>query len=342
MSKIMTIGFIGNGKSTNRYHMPYLLQRKDNIKVKTIYSRQHKKHVWDDVPGVNYTEDLEELLGDPDIQVCVVATTAETHFELTKRVLLAGKNCVCEKPFTLATQEARDLFALAKEQGVMLQCYQNRRFDSDYLTVQKVMQSGKLGDLQEMEICFDYYRPKVPESSVFGGRESSFLYGHACHTLDQVIALFGKPERVSCDVRQLLGVGRMNDYFDLDLFYGNLKASVKSSYFRVKARPAITVYGRKGMFVKEIKDKQEEHLKLFYMPGKEGFGMDKPEEYGTLTYYDPDGEYHEEKVITITGDYGRYYDALYDTIMNGAEQLVKPEETITQIEIMERSINGLR
>ena len=125
-----------------------------------------------------------------------------------------------------------------------------------------------------MEISFDYYRPEVPRGQafdVFG----SFLYSHACHTLDQVISRFGKPDRVQADVRQLLGRGCMNDYFDLDLFFGHrLKASVKSSYFRAKARPSVVVYGMKGMFIKEMKDKQEEHLKMFFMPGEPGFGED--------------------------------------------------------------------
>ena len=57
---------------------------------------------------------------------------------------------------------------------------------------------------------------------------------------------------------------------------------------------------------------------------------------------DDGGIYHEEKVPTVTGDYARYYDALYETIMNGKEQLVKPEETIAQIEIMENAIKGLK
>ena len=58
----------------------------------------------------------------------------------------------------------------------------------------------------------------------------------------------------------------MNDYFDLDLYYGSMKVSVKSSYFRIKPRASFVVYGKKGCFVKETKDRQEEHLKMFYMP----------------------------------------------------------------------------
>lgn len=342
MSQQMVIAYIGNGKSTNRYHIPFVLTRKDKIRIKKIYTRNHARDRWAEIPGVQYVGDINEILDDDEIQVVIVSTPHDTHYSYAKQVLEAGKNCVSEKPFTETKEQAEELFALAKEKGLMMQCYQNRRFDSDFLTARKVMESGKIGDVTEMEISFDYYRPEVPQNNSFRPF-NSFLYGHACHTLDQVISCFGVPDRVQYDVRQLLGPGKMNDYFDVDLFYGNrLKATVKSSYFRVKGRPAMTVYGMKGMFVKKVKDKQEEHLKMFVMPGEPGFGEDKPSEYGTLIYMDDEGVYHEEKVPTVTGDYARYYDALYETVMNGKEQLVKPMETIAQIEIMEKGIQGLR
>ncbi|WP_032460777.1 Gfo/Idh/MocA family protein, partial [Streptococcus pyogenes] len=168
--------------------------------------------------------------------------------------------------------------------GVFLQAYQNRRFDTDFLTVQKVINSGVLGDILEVEMHFDYFRPEIPESVDQYSLNTSYLYGHACHTVDQVISYFGKPDKVHYDVRQLLGEGRMNDYFDLDFYYPNsLKVSIKSSYFRIKERPSFVVYGKKGMFVKAVKDRQEEDLKRFYMPTNTDFGMDRPEDYGTLT-----------------------------------------------------------
>lgn len=339
---MLTVGFIGNGKSANRYHIPFILQRTDKIKIKMVYTRKHSRDVWDEVPGVIYTEDLQELLNDQEIQVIIISTPSQSHYELAKTVLNAGKNCVVEKPFTETLEEAKELYTLAKQKGVMIQCYQNRRFDSDFLTVQKVIESGKLGDLLELEMHFDYYRPYIPESVHEFSQINSYLYGHGCHTLDQVISYFGKPDSIHYDVRQLLGVGRMNDYFDLDLYYGTLKVSVKSSYFRAKERPSFIIYGKKGMFVKEKKDKQEEHLKMFYMPDHEDFGVDLPHEYGTLTYYDDNDQYHEEKVVSVNGDYGRYYDALYETLINGKEKLVKDEETLLQLKILEEGIQGMK
>ena len=338
----LTIGFIGNGKSTNRYHMPFILTRKDKIKVKTIYNRSIHFDTWKKIEGIHYTDNLDELLNDKDIQVIVVTLKSSLHYEYAKKVLEAGKHCVVEKPFAASYAQAKELFDLAESKGLMLQCYQNRRFDSDFLTVQKVIESGKLGDLLELEMHFDYYRPEVPESIHEFSVIDSYLYGHACHTLDQVISYFGKPDHAHYDVRQLLGTGRMNDYFDLDLYYGTLKVSVKSSYFRIKERPSFVLYGKKGMFAKTKKDRQEADLKYFYMPYEhDDFGLDTPADYGTLIY-DEEGHYHEEKIETVKGDYGYYYDALYETIINHKPQLVTKEQTLLQMKILEDAIKGLK
>ncbi|WP_286903931.1 oxidoreductase [Clostridium sp. UBA1652] len=338
---MLTIGYIGNGKSTNRYHLPFVLRR-ENIKVKTIYQRNPKHESWARIEGVNYTSDLDELLNDEDIQLIVVCTRHDSHYEYSKMVLEHNKHCLVEKPFMETSTQAKEIFELAKEKGLIVQAYQNRRFDSDFLTVQKVIEEGKLGELLEVEMHYDYYRPEVPESVTNFIPHFSYLYGHGCHTLDQVISYFGKPDDIHYDVRQLLGSGRMNDYFDLDLYYGILKVSVKSSYFRLKERPSFVVYGKKGCFVKQTKDRQEEHLKLFHMPDNKDFGIDTLEHYGTLTYIDDEGVTHEEKVKSVDGDYGRVYDDLYEAIINGKEKTITDEQTLLQMEILETGVKDLK
>ncbi|MGT2932683.1 Gfo/Idh/MocA family oxidoreductase [Streptococcus catagoni] len=336
---MLTIAYIGNGKSANRYHIPFATQLKD-IKIKTIYSPVPGP--WEPIEGVHYTDRLDNVLKDPEIQLVILSIPASAHYEVAKQCLEAGKNTLVEKPFTETAAEAKELFALAKEKGIFVQAYQNRRFDSDFLTVQKVIESGVLGDILEVEMHFDYFRPEIPEGIENFSINTSYLYGHACHTIDQVISYFGTPERIHYDVRQLLGKGRMNDYFDLDFYYGSTKVSIKSSYFRIKERPSFVVYGKKGMFVKETKDRQEEDLKRFYMPNNSDFGIDRPEHYGTLTYMDDQGQYHEEKVISEPGSYARMYQAIHDSIIFGKEKIVKDEETIRQIEIIEEGIRKMK
>lgn len=337
----LVLAYIGNGKSANRYHIPYVLQRQDNFTVKTIFSPRIHHDVWARLDGVYYTENPEDVFGDPEIDLVVVSTQMSLHYEYTKRALESGKHCLCEKPFMETKAQAQELFDLAEKKGLYCSAYQNRRYDSDFLTVQKVIESGMLGELLEVEMHYDYYRPEVPEKAVFSPY-SSYLYGHGCHTLDQVISYFGKPNGIRYDVRQLLGQGRMNDYFDIDLYYKTMKVSVKSSYFRVKSRPRFVVYGKRGMFVKETEDRQEEHLKLFYMPGQPGFGLDEPRHYGVLTYYDQDGGFHEEKVSSLAGDYGRVYDDIYECIVNGKEPVIKSWQTLFQMEMLEEGIRNLR
>ncbi|VTS25512.1 oxidoreductase [Streptococcus pseudoporcinus] len=335
---MLTIAYIGNGKSANRYHMPFSRQLKD-IKIKTIFSPTPSP--WEPIPGVVYTDKIENVLEDPDIQLVVLSVPPSAHYSLAKQCLLAGKNTLVEKPFTETAAEAKELFSLAKEKGLFIQAYQNRRFDSDFLTVQKIIDSCVLGDILEVEMHFDYFRPEIPENIKEYSINTSYLYGHACHTIDQVLSYFGMPKSVHYDVRQLLGKGRMNDYFDLDFYYRPKKVSIKSSYFRIKERPSFVVYGKKGMFIKESKDRQEDDLKRFYMPTNPDFGMDSPEHYGTLTYIDDHGLYHEEKVISEVGNYARMYQAVHDSIVLGKEKVVKDEETIRQIEIIEEGIRHM-
>lgn len=335
---MITTGFIGNGKSTNRYHLPFLLKT-GKFKVKTIYNRSLKDD-WAKLEGVTYTTEMDQLLNDPDIELIVVTTPLANHYASAKKALLAGKHVLLEKPFTRTLAEAQELFDIAREKGLMLQGYHNRRFDSDFLTTQKVIATGKLGSLQELEMHFDYFRPEVPESIERFSIDTSFLYNHGCHTLDQVISYFGKPDTVHFDVRQLLGDNRMNDYFDIDLTYQGVKVSVKSSYFRLKERPSFVAYGDKGVFIKASKDRQEEDLKKFYLPDQADFGLDRPQDYGVLSYLE-NGKYHEEKVVSEVGDYSLFYEALYDTLANGAEPLVKEEQTLLLMALLEEGIASL-
>ncbi len=341
---MINIAYIGNGKSTNRYHLPFVVQRKDRINVSKIYARNLAKKEWERVEGVEYTDNLDDLLLDKDIDLIVICTRHDNnlHYDYAKLVLQHDKHCLVEKPFMETGEQAREIFELARQKGKIVQAYQNRRFDSDFLTAIDVIESGKLGELLEIEMHFDYYRPEIPESVDCFSPSLSYLYGHGCHTIDQVISHFGTPDRINYDVRQLLGPGRMNDYFDLDLYYGVLKISVKSSYFRVKERPSFVVYGKKGCFVKEKKDRQEEHLKMFFLPDNPDFGADLPEHYGTMTYYDDLGIYHEEKVISQKGDYGRVYDDLYEAIVNNKAPTITPEQTLAQLEILETGVKNLK
>ncbi|MEG1370478.1 MAG: Gfo/Idh/MocA family oxidoreductase, partial [Carnobacterium sp.] len=169
---MLTIAYIANGKSTNRYHLPFSTKLPNQIKVKTIYSRTDKNE-WDKIEGVHYTTNIDDIFNDPEIQLVVVTTPSSLHYNYGKMILEHGKNALIEKPFTETSAEAKELFALAKEKNLLVQCYQNRRFDSDFLTVQKVIESGVLGEIIEVEMHYDYFRPEVPESVTNYSKDTS-------------------------------------------------------------------------------------------------------------------------------------------------------------------------
>ena len=110
---------------------------------------------------MHYTDQLEDVWQDDRIDLVVVSTGVDSHFEYGMQALKHGKNVLIEKPMTRTYQEAKMLFDTAKRKGLFVQCYQNRRFDSDYLTTLKVIESGKLGEIYEVDMHFDYYRPEV-------------------------------------------------------------------------------------------------------------------------------------------------------------------------------------
>ncbi|MDO4807272.1 MAG: Gfo/Idh/MocA family oxidoreductase [Coriobacteriales bacterium] len=344
--RILNIGFIGNGKGTNRYHMPFSLALPQKFLIKTVYAR-HLGGQWAELPGVEYTTNLESMLADPAIDVVEVSTPIPTHYALTKQALLAGKHVVCDKAFAETAAQAEELFSLAEAKGVTVQCYQNRRFDSDYLTARKVAESGKLGRVYEIVTHYDYWREeffRMAREDAYE-RMGGIVYGHSCHCVDQLIDWLGIPDRWHAEARQLGGEGRPDMSFDFDLYYdeADIKATAAASYLAATQRPSFEVYGERGTFIKVEKDQQERDLKKFYLPaGHPDFGLDTPEQWGVLRYYDDEGRMHEERVETVRSTYSGFYEALWETVANGAPQLVRPEETIAQLRILEDATRDLR
>jgi predicted dehydrogenase len=325
--------FIGFGKSATRYHLPYVLHRKADWHVAHIYRRSPKPD--EQLPQyahIHFTSELDEILNDPQVKLVVVCTHADSHFDYAKQALEAGKNVLVEKPFTPTLSQAKELFALAKRKGLTISPYQNRRFDSCFLTTKKVIESGKLGQIIEIENHFDSYRPV--DAGKPGLPQDGVFYGLGVHTMDQIISLFGRPQQVSYDIRHLRNKANPDDTFEAQLFYGDLKAIAKSSHLVKLEYPKFIVHGHKGSFIKYGIDQQETSLKANIMPGEPGFGADSS--VGILEYVDDAGNTVREEVAVETGDYGRVYDALYQTLVNGCENFVSESDALTNMEILER------
>jgi Predicted dehydrogenases and related proteins len=332
---MLTVAYIGFGNSVCRYHLPYVERREDYIKVKYVFRRaedrvgDEERETW--YPNIIFTSDIEEVMKDEEVNLVVINTPDVFHVSYSMMALENGKHVLCEKPFAMTAQEAKEVFDFAKEKGLVAMSNNNRRFDADMRTVRKVIESGVLGDLVEIESHYDYYRPSIVDRKGFG-----ILYGLAVHPIDQIIGEFGFPKKVVYDCRSIDNPGLSDDYYDFDFFYENgFKAIVKTSYYVKLDYPRFIVHGKKGSFLMpSLGHNSSEKQKPG--PMQVSFEPFPEEKWGTVSYIDAEGNDVTEKIPTEIGDYGIIYDNIRDIIENGAEKIVKDEEVIRVLEIIEQ------
>ncbi len=266
-------------------------------------------------PGVKTYRSLEELLADAEVELVVVNTPSVTHYDYAKQVLQAGRHVIVEKPFTATVAQADELIALAGKKQCILSVYQNRRYDSDYKTVKKVMEEGWLGRIVDAEIRYDRY---VPSLSYKAHKETptpavGSLYDLGSHLIDQALQLFGMPLAVFADITVNRPGSRVDDYFDLKLFYPSHRVTIKSSYFVREALPGYVFHGTLGSFIKSKTDVQEMALQAGNKPGGDDWGLE-PEANNGLLHTEKDGKLIREKISSLPGNYGDYYEGMYKAI----------------------------
>lgn len=330
---MITAAYIGFGVSAREYHIPYVENRKD-IKVKYVYRREEdiaQNAAYEPFyPEIIFTSDLKQVLEDREVNLVVVCSPDDTHVPYAKQILNAGKHALVEKPFAPTAKEAEEVFALAKEKGLICMPNQNRRFDADVLAVKEVIAGGKLGSLVKLESHYDYFKTNG-WYDYFGT-----LYNLAVHTIDQVISMFGMPDKTHFDVRSIHHPGKADDYYDLEFYYGNSKATVNTNMCVMIDYPRFTVHGTNGSLTlppvvhNSGKKKEIGRHAINNAPASK-------DRWGTLVYLDENGEKKEEKVPVGCAHYERIYDSLVDTIENGGEKCVKDEEVIKVLEILEEA-----
>ena len=330
---MITVAYIGFGVSVREYHLPYVENRED-IRVKYVYRREEDIADFAQYepfyPEITFTTDLRQILEDGEVDLVVVNTPDRFHVPYAKQILNAGKHALVEKPFAPTAAEAREVFDLAREKGLICMPNQNRRFDSDFLAVRQVLESGKLGQLVRLESHYDYFKTNGWYDHL------GTLYNLAVHTIDQVIALLGMPDKTHFDVRSIHHPGVGDDYYDLEFYYGNAKASVNTSMCVLIDYPRFTLHGTNGSFTlppvihNSGKKKVVGRHKINTAPASE-------DRWGTLVYRNGDGETVTEKVSVGCAHYERVYDNLVAAIERGEPKVIRDEEVIRVLEILEEA-----
>lgn len=244
-------------------------------------------------------------LASPDIDLAVIATPNDSHFPLARAALEAGKHVVVDKPFATSLAEADSLAALAAAKGRLLTVFHNRRWDGDFLTVRRLIESGRLGEVRLFEAHWDRFRP-APRP---GWRErpaegSGLLWDLGPHLVDQALLLFGRPDSTVSDLAVQREGATVDDYFELTLRYGRSRVVLSASSLIAEPRPRFAVHGSGGSFVKRGLDPQERALKAGISPLD--FGGGDPAEDGILTT----AEGEQERIPTLPGRYLAFYEAV--------------------------------
>lgn len=334
--KIITAGLLAYGMSGKVFHAPFL-NAHNGFKLKAVVERNAKKAAAD-YPEILSYNSVDELLTDSEIELVVINTPNNLHYEHAEAALKSGKHILVEKPFTATSAQAKILFELADSVGKQIFFYQNRRWDSDFAAVKKVLTSGKLGKLNEFHLRYDRYRnvigPKAFKEQAV--EASGLLYDLGPHLLDQVISLFGKP----VSYHKTLGKNRkdtlVDDYFAIQLNYENsVNVFVTSSMLVVNPQAAFVLHGVNGSFIKDRTDSQEEQLLSGMKLTDEGYGIEAKGKEGLLTTIDSEGNKTEEIIPSEVGSYLPLFEAVYQSITNNIPYPVKREDVLIQLEILE-------
>ena len=287
-------------------------------------------------PGVKTFRSLKEMLADEAVELVIVNTPNYTHFEFAKKALKAGKHVIVEKPFTIYSNEGKKLIALAKRHNKKLSVYQNRRYDSDYKTIKKIVEEKLLGDLVEVEMHFDRYKeelsPKLHKETLAPGAGS--LYDLGSHLIDQALQLFGWPDKIFADIRAARPISKVTDYFELLFYYKKMRVRIKSSYVVREALPGYVLHGLKGSFIKPKTDIQEITLQAGGIPGGDDWGTEPETEKGLL-HTDINGAEIRKYITSERGNYGDYYDGIYKSIRDNEPVPVTAKDGVNVIEIIE-------
>ena len=334
MSAPINTALCSYGMSGKIFHAPFIAL---NPGYNLLGSWERTKElIGADYPGTISYKTFEELLADAAVELVIINTPNYTHYELAKQALQAGKHIVVEKPFTSTADEAAELIRLAKEKNKLISVYQNRRFDSDYKTVKQVLDEKLLGDVVEVEIHFDRFSESLSYKAhkETPGPGANIMYDLGSHLIDQALQLFGWPAAVFADTRVVRPYSKVDDYFDLLLYYPSVRVRLKSTYVAREAPVGYILHGLKGSFIKPKTNVQEVDLAAGKLPTAEGWGVEPANERGLL-HTERDGIVIRELIPSLTGNYMNYYDQLHDAIRNGKPVPVTAEDGMKVIRIIE-------
>ena len=334
LSKKIKTAIIGYGFSAKTFHIPFITKL-DEFELVAVSTSQ-KEQLHNDFPEVVHFDDAQALCSESDAELVIITAPNDVHYSLAKLALENNKHVVLEKPFVTKVEDGKALIALAQKHNKVLSVYQNRRWDGDFLTIKKMLDEGQFGELKHFESHFDRFRPNVRErwreQAADGG---GILYDLGPHLIDQALALFGLPEKISAQC-EIMRPGSNNfDYINVILHYPNHQAVLHADLFGAGPNRRFTIKGSAGSYEKVGLDPQEQRLIASADPSQADWADESPEQYGL--FYTSEGS---SPVTTERGGYQNYFAELAQSINNGTEAPVSAIDALWNIKLIELAMQS--
>jgi predicted dehydrogenase len=335
MKKVIKTGILSFGMSGSLFHCPFLNVH-TGFELRGIVERHIKKaHLI--YPSIISYNSINDIINDSEIELVVINTPSLTHFEFALKAIKAKKHILVEKPFTVTSKQAEILYLEAKKNNCFVMPYQNRRYDSDFLSVKKIVESGKLGSLIEVHFRYDRYKYEISNNAVkeFDLPGNGLLYNLGAHVIDAAITLFGIPKKWSKVKRKIRPNTQIDDYASVHLEFENgLQVFTTVSLLVADAQASFVLHGTRGSYIKSRCDVQEAQLQSGMSITDASYGVEAVNKEGVLTIID-NGISHKEKIESEKSSYLNIFEDVYQTIRNNALYPVTEAQIIKQIEILE-------
>lgn len=324
----------GYGLAGRVFHAP-LISASDDLELAAIVTADPERAAAAaaDHPEAAVLPDAASALGrSGEFDIAVVATANVTHIPLAQAALDHGLHLVVDKPLAPDARAADELVEHARSCGRQLHVFQNRRWDSDFLTLLSLLTEGRLGNVHRVESRFERWRP-VPSG---GWREQSdpsamggLLYDLGSHLVDQLVLALGPVESVYAEVRSVRQVaGADDDVFVALTHVGGAVSHAWASFLAADPGPRFRALGDKGSWVVYGLDGQEDALRGGRRPGHPAWGVESESRNSTLW---PQGTY----MPLLAGAWERFYPAVAASIRLGATPPVQTGEVVEVLRVLD-------
>ena len=334
MNAPVRVGLVGFGFVSKTFHIP-LLKATDGYEI-TAVSSSRPDDVAAVLPDAEVVSDPQALATHREIDLVIIASPNETHAPLAEAAIRAGRNVVVDKPFTITLAEARHLGEIAKKNNVLLSVFQNRRWDSDFLTIRDAIAGDLLGRTVLFESRMDRFRPDVRDRwREVPGPGAGLLYDLGPHLIDQTLLVCGIPDSVQAMIAKQRSGARTDDFFQLVLRYGETLAILTAGSLVSGGTARFAVHGDRASIVKQKPDLQEDQLRAGVLPGSDDWGLDPDD---AVLYTGP--THAKRRLKAARGHQRGYYVALREALSGRAPNPVPPEQGATVMAMIEAAFRS--